>query len=201
MQKTLTTGQVSGLLGIPVCSLQRYVREFSKHFSESARKHTRGRRWTAADIDTLMVIRRLHQEQAGIKAIDQALESYHQGDIPVDPQPPVMDSFALLETAAAVLEEVKAERTKVQALVLEAKWNENKYTHFTEWAERNIVSLRKEIQRLDQAYYKLGSIFKNPYRKYDVAKPYRDYWAEFMSWTKVNILDEIRIYEGRSEEL
>jgi DNA-binding transcriptional MerR regulator len=199
--QTLTTGQVSGLLSIPVCSLQRYVREFSKYFSESARQHHRGRRWTAEDVNLLMIIRKMHQAQAGPKNIEEALESYHQAAAPADPQPQVMDSFTLLATAAAVLEEVHAERVKVEALVLQAKWNEEQYKNFESYVERNFAVLHQAIDKLERAYYKLGSIFKNPLRRYPAAKPYRSQWEEFLSWTKRNILDEIRIYEGRSEEL
>jgi DNA-binding transcriptional MerR regulator len=198
--KPLTTGQVSGLLGIPSCTLQRYVREFRKHFSESARITNRGRRWTADDIDTLMIIRKMHQSQEGLQAIDQALENCHSSPAAEDPRPEVMDSFTLLATAAAVLEEVRAERAKVQALVLDAKWSSSQYKNFEGWVGRNIVTLRQEINKLDQAYYKLGSIYKNPYRKYQVAKPYRRLWSEFVSWTKRNILDDVESLQDQPFE-
>jgi hypothetical protein len=111
-----------------------------------------------------------------------------------------MDSFTLLATAAAVLEEVRAERAKVQALVLDAKWSSSQYKNFEGWVGRNIVTLRQEINKLDQAYYKLGSIYKNPYRKYQVAKPYRRLWSEFVSWTKRNILDDVESLQDQPFE-
>jgi DNA-binding transcriptional MerR regulator len=195
--KTLTTGQVSGLLGIPVVSLQRYVREFGQHFSKTAGQHRRGRRWAPVDIDNLMIIRRMHQAQAGIESIDQALQNYHHGDDHIAETgdaagtSKVMDAFSLLATAAAVLDEVREERARVQALALQARWNDSQFKDLEGRFTRTFAYIHGKLEELDRRYYKLGAVYKNALRKYPAAKPYRQLLSEFDTWIKRNILDDL----------
>lgn len=198
--ETLTTGQVSGLLGISKETLMRYVREFRVHFSETASQRTRGRRWTASDIDKLMVIKKLHQAQAGLENIDQALKAYSEDPQPQQLPPGIMDSFDILAAASAVLEEVQAERAKVQALSLNAVWNESQFRNFESWAGRRITSIGKQLDELNYKYNKLGGVFKNPYRRYPAAPQYRRLWSEFQSWLKRSVMDDVESIQDQPLE-
>jgi len=63
MDKTYSTGQVSGMLDIPIRTIQDYVKCFREYFSEAARQPSKGRRFTDADIKTLQTIRRARSER------------------------------------------------------------------------------------------------------------------------------------------
>jgi DNA-binding transcriptional MerR regulator len=53
---TLSTGQTSGITGLSIQTIQRYVRRYREHFSETARKPAKGRRFTESDLKNLLVI-------------------------------------------------------------------------------------------------------------------------------------------------
>ena len=71
----LTTGQVSAIVRIGFQSLYVYVRNFPEFFSESARQHTQGRRWTIEDLEMVQSIRCLYHEKAGTQKIRELLAS------------------------------------------------------------------------------------------------------------------------------
>jgi DNA-binding transcriptional MerR regulator len=73
--RTFTTGQMSGLTGIGRQSLYRYVKIYGEFFSETARQHKQGRRWTHDDILVASAIRALHHEKLGEKNIREKLKS------------------------------------------------------------------------------------------------------------------------------
>jgi DNA-binding transcriptional MerR regulator len=56
---TLSTGQTAGLTGLSMQTIQRYVKRYPVGFSETARKPTKGRRFTGADVRALLLINRL----------------------------------------------------------------------------------------------------------------------------------------------
>lgn len=54
-----TTGQTEGLTGLSLQQIQRYVRTYPQGFTQEARKPKKGRRFTGADIKSLLLIRHL----------------------------------------------------------------------------------------------------------------------------------------------
>jgi DNA-binding transcriptional MerR regulator len=56
--KTYSTAQVSGMLDMPIRTIQGYVHDLRDCFSETARKPAKGRQFTDADIKILLTIRR-----------------------------------------------------------------------------------------------------------------------------------------------
>jgi DNA-binding transcriptional MerR regulator len=56
---TLSTGQTSGLIGMSIQTIQRYVRKYAEHFTEHARQPKKGRRFSSKDIRSLLIIRSL----------------------------------------------------------------------------------------------------------------------------------------------
>jgi hypothetical protein len=73
MPKLLTSGQASGLTQVSYMRLYHYVRDFPEYFSEGAKKHTRGRRWTPADIEIVLTIKALYINRLGKEVITQKL--------------------------------------------------------------------------------------------------------------------------------
>ena len=71
----LTTGQISAIIRIGFQSLYVYVRTFPEFFSESARKHTQGRKWTIEDLEMVQSIRCLYHERTGTEKIRELLAS------------------------------------------------------------------------------------------------------------------------------
>ena len=63
MDKTYSTAHVSGMTGIPIRTIQDYVKDFRDRFSETARQPSKGRRFTDADIKILHTIRRARHER------------------------------------------------------------------------------------------------------------------------------------------
>ena len=71
----LNTGQMSAIVRVSFQSLYVYVRTFPEFFSESARQHTQGRRWTIEDLEMVQSIRCLYHERAGTEKIRELLAS------------------------------------------------------------------------------------------------------------------------------
>jgi hypothetical protein len=72
-QILLTSGQVAGRTETNPMRLYHYVKDFPEYFSESARKHTRGRRWTPADVEIVLSIKSLYHGRMGKENIKQLL--------------------------------------------------------------------------------------------------------------------------------
>lgn len=70
---TYHTRTVEGQTSIPIRTIQDYVRDFRDHFSETARKPSKGRRFTDDDIDKLQTIQRLRAERVADEEIRKVL--------------------------------------------------------------------------------------------------------------------------------
>ncbi len=68
-----TTGQILGITLINRMTLFRYVKDFHEFFSETAKQHKKGRRWTVNDLEVVQAIRYLHHEHKGNVYIRQLL--------------------------------------------------------------------------------------------------------------------------------
>lgn len=73
--KTITTGNLCGFLSISPSSVYQYVYNFPQFFSDGAKQHKRGRRWSLSDIEIIQSIRHLRMERAGTKRITEVLAS------------------------------------------------------------------------------------------------------------------------------
>jgi hypothetical protein len=69
----LTTGQLSGVTLLSYGSIYRYVKDFPDFFSDRARQHTRGRRWTIKDLEAVQAIRYLYHDNTPREQIYQML--------------------------------------------------------------------------------------------------------------------------------
>jgi DNA-binding transcriptional MerR regulator len=184
--KTLTTGQISGLLGIPATTLRRYIRLYGKHFSKSARILTRGRRWTQSDIGLLLTIRQLSHTHMGISAIDQALTN--QNDI-ASPQATILDAFTVLCIASKTLEQVHQERLEIEKIVKRARWTDNLQT----WLGKRLEYIDHQLEELRYQNNKTR-LYLNPPRRYPINKKYKKVWDDFTEWfhqTERALLDKM----------
>lgn len=68
-----TTGQVSGVCKTPQVTIRRYIKDYKSSFSEQATRPTKGRRYTEADIKTILLIRHLYFERFRKPKIQQVL--------------------------------------------------------------------------------------------------------------------------------
>ncbi|MDL1911837.1 MerR family transcriptional regulator [Chloroflexi bacterium CFX6] len=64
---------VEGMTGIPMRTIQAYIHDFREFFSEEARKPSKGRRFTDADIDKLQTIQRLRADRVPVEEIRKVL--------------------------------------------------------------------------------------------------------------------------------
>jgi hypothetical protein len=69
----LTTGQVLGIANLGYGSIYNYVREFGGFFSPEVQKHTRGRKWGAADLELVLSIRALRHDNVPTAEIHKKL--------------------------------------------------------------------------------------------------------------------------------
>lgn len=76
---TYQSRTVEGMTRIPIRTIQDYVRGFRDHFSETARKPSKGRRFTPADVDILQTIQRLRAERVQ----DEEIRKVLTGEIPL----------------------------------------------------------------------------------------------------------------------
>lgn len=70
----LTIGQLSGYLGTSTKQIRRYLDEYTPHFSEGATRQRR-KRFTAADVKKLLLIRQMGLDHKRKPAILAALEA------------------------------------------------------------------------------------------------------------------------------
>lgn len=71
--KTYNTSQVSGMTGIPIRTIQAYVKDFREYFSELARQRAKGRRFTDQDIQNLLTIKRARNQRMADEEIKDIL--------------------------------------------------------------------------------------------------------------------------------
>jgi DNA-binding transcriptional MerR regulator len=138
---TLATPQLSGMLNISMNTLTRYAKVYGDYLSETARQKKRGRRWTAGDVEKVILIRRMHQSYTGEEKVIKFLKEWDEDPPKVEAPMQVMDAEQYLEIAVATLEEVKHEKKEIEKLVNTARWNRSDYINL----EREV---RQDIKRL-----------------------------------------------------
>lgn len=130
-KKEYSTGFVSGLTGIPITTMQRYVRDYRPHFSDHARKPNRGRRFTSQDIHTLTTIRHLYQDKCKKDYIESVLSGEQS-----PPAVPRYDLDNVIECVAIVEQSVKQALATAQRI------------RFADNDRHLIYQLRREINEL-----------------------------------------------------
>ena len=70
---TLTSGQVTGLTQVTPQRIYHYVKDFPEFFTEGAKVHHRGRRWTTEDVEIILSIQALYHDRTGRENIRQLI--------------------------------------------------------------------------------------------------------------------------------
>lgn len=182
INQTYSTGQVSGLLGIPPVTLQRYIREFKEYFSETARQPDRGRRYTSADLNHLVRIRQMHTKHSGHDQIAQAL-----ADNQIAPEDLTVDNiFTVLEIANTALASTDKNAAKVEALTRQAAWKGPEYINLLAEMRKAIRELRYEQEILRFEMVRLKYLFCHP-KTLPKKQPFalRSVWQKFQMWVGV----------------
>lgn len=71
--RKFTTGQVSGIASVGHQSLRNYVKQFPEFFSDTAKQHKQGRRWSLDDVAMVRGIAALYHERTGTAKIRELL--------------------------------------------------------------------------------------------------------------------------------
>lgn len=170
------TRTVEGMTRIPIRTIQDYVRDFRDHFSETARKPSKGRRFTAADVDILQTIQRLRSDRvqdAEIRKVltgETPLKLAHQFDEAQikdfaanaleyfeDASHALAKADQLLKDARAQIAELNNEKKLLQA---DYRALRDRVDRFKEWQ----IFVMKEIPELnpyDESKEKPGKGFVN----------------------------------------
>lgn len=160
-----TTGQVVGMLGISLSSLQLYIREYRDYLSDTASQQKQGRRYTGKDIECLMTIRNLRFTRADKATIEAAL----QGDTSTTPVYKVSDMASLLagmeetekrirqqaKRAADDLKQIEITRQNVDFVMKKIRASQDDSAGDFESLSLRIVSLQDEVNALTRKIERL----------------------------------------------
>lgn len=100
-----TTRQVSGMTGIPVVTMQRYIKTYPEGFSDRAKIPARGRRYTPRDIAIILLIRSLLKQRKSPGQIHEEIQSYSPGSLPI--VSPLHDMESMLDFSNQVDKRLK----------------------------------------------------------------------------------------------
>jgi hypothetical protein len=73
-KRKFTTGEIRGITLVGASSLYRYVRDFPKFFSFTAKQHIKGRRWNQEDLEMIHAIRSLYHDRTGKEKIREMIK-------------------------------------------------------------------------------------------------------------------------------
>ena len=132
MTNQYTTGQAVGMTSIPVKTIQRYIRLFPEGFSTSARQPDRGRRYTADDIKTLLLIRHLYSQRESPDRIHQAIAGEWEPE-----QTALHDLSDMMTIASAVRKDMTEIKGKID------EWRK-----YWPYRDAGIEAGRKRVQEL-----------------------------------------------------
>lgn len=150
-QLTFKTGQLSGITRIGYASLYRYVRDYREFFSPTARKNTRGRRWTHNDLDIVQAIRYLSHERTGKEKIKEMLKSGWR---------PVANAAYDRETVARLIEAVLASNEQANKLVKSLQKEVDDIRRFRDYVQE----ARQDVWQMGLKVAELENKIKNRIR-------------------------------------
>lgn len=119
----ITTGRAAGICNLTQKTMRRYIKLFPEFFSSEACKVTRGRRFTAQDLNNLQIIRRLFYDRQKIETIRAALRG--EWTSPAKSLYQLEDITGLIENARLEIEQ--AEMVNNKAIELSSRSDSNLY--------------------------------------------------------------------------
>jgi len=165
LDETYTSGNVEGMTGIPIRTIQDYVKDFRDCFSAEAAKPAKGRRFTDADLKTLLTIKRARSQRIpddDIRAILRGevdfplAQEYNEKDI----KQIAINAAEMTERAFKVLNECEAMMERVEKSQVKL-WND---VHF----------LKEEFQTLRTRADNIRAWQMFMMKNYDEFNPYTE---------------------------
>lgn len=136
-----TTGEVVGMTRIPLKTIQRYIKLFPDGFSKTACQSSRGRRYTAQDVRTLLLIRHLFGQKHRSEKIRQAITGeWTPEDVP----------WFDIENMMTIAQYARRE-------FAEAGKSAHRAKRFAELSQREVGYLYLRISQLENAIKKLNN--------------------------------------------
>jgi DNA-binding transcriptional MerR regulator len=195
--KTLSTGQVSGLLGIPNVTIQRYVKDFKEFFSVKAQQPNRGRRYEPSDVSNLVTIRNMHTRHAGNQEITKVLEAGKDAQAIHVPE-----IFTILDIANKAMAITEENVTNVESLSRRAAWRGPEYLNLLSEMRQAIRDLKHEQDILRFELFRLKFIFRHP-RSLPPKRPrvLLNIWQQFQQWTASEFEKDLRHIQQERERI
>ena len=153
----LSTGNVVGATNIPDGTLRRYVINFPDLFSDGAKIHSKGRRWTDKDINMALSIRGYCVRGFSFPEIKKTIK---EGKF--DPQQmtrrEVSDSVRVFSNAQTVLEKTQLALTEAKRIQFDIRQRgEIDQVRFRE-LENGAVEIKTRINQLYSRMYPEGTL-------------------------------------------
>ena len=141
---TLSTGFVSGLTGLKVQTIQRYVRKYPEGFSDAARQQKQGRRFSGQDIKALLLIHHMLRNRQK-KMLPAALRGEWS-----PPDSPLFDVQDFMQGYQAMREQ----NARAEHILQETAWKlevfQRQYSGLIADIKRHAAALDKLKERVDR---------------------------------------------------
>jgi DNA-binding transcriptional MerR regulator len=147
-----TTGQVSGITWLTQPTLYKYTQEFPDLFSDTARQHHKGRRWSGADLKAIQTIRTLKHSRLGHDNTAAALASGYR-----DVLSPAADREEFSRLAATIFEQMDTVKRELEE------------------TKKELVSVRSFSQRLGHLELHLDALTEHVVKLTRISK-----WAQVL---------------------
>jgi DNA-binding transcriptional MerR regulator len=160
----LSTGQLSGITRVSYMALYRYVRDYSEFFSDTAKQHKRGRRWTMADLEVVQAIRYLQHERTPKAEIHRLLSSGWR--------PPANSAFNM-ETLTRLIEVTLASAEQSTKMVNDVQKAVEGIKHYKSVVTENsmeLVEIKKEIMNLNRHVRNIYTLIDNIKKQRNIFK-------------------------------
>jgi hypothetical protein len=144
-----TSGQVAGLTQISPMRLYHYVRDFPEFFSEGAKIHKRGRRWSPEDIELVLSIKSLYHDRTGKENIRQLIAQGWRME---------KSSFYGREALNALLETAEvyyANAAEVNKTAKALTWETQAMLKTARHDHEAVIKMRAELSELEAKFYNL----------------------------------------------
>lgn len=146
-EKELTTGETSGITGIPIKTIQHYIKSYPEGFSETARQPNRGRRYSLRDIKTLLIIRNMRSHREPPDKIREAITGEQTESIADVAEAITIASAAVraFDEAGNYAEEARRELYYVKAMLNGVVQKNRELTEA-------VISLEQDVKSLKNNY-------------------------------------------------
>lgn len=146
--ETYSSGNVVGMTGIHASTIRRYIRDFRSFFSESAQQPNRGRRYSADDIQIMLLIRHLYTEKQPKEKIISALLG--EWSPPGLARYDIEDATKLVAGAKEMMRKASSQLYSAELNVSRAKRITKKFADKISGFEKDISEMNDKIDEINK---------------------------------------------------